>query len=561
MDSAGNYLIVWESNGIDGSGFGIYGQRYLAGEVSSGSEFQINTTTANDQRFPDVGMDQTGRSVIVWMDEALDGSGWGIYAQRYEANGTAYGSEFRVNSNTTNHQKFPSLAMNPVGEYVVSWVETAADGSSFQIKARKYDFVSGALHSPLDVDTASSDFIGNPDVAIDTAGNFTIVWQESNIDGSQLAISASMFDNSTTPVVIKDPFQVNTTTSNNQQDPAVATDSDGNFVVVWSSYGQDGDAEGIYGQKFLADGSSEGSEFQVSQTTAGSQVEPFISATIDGSFRASWISFDGNYAMPEVYVRELKADESGTETKISSVQNGNQISLKFAQSQNSKDLVAVWQDGLNASSSSKDGSDFAVVSKSFDVFEADEGLFPVEYLSFSGKARKNGIELSWETAMEQNNMGFEIQRYKQEYQSFVNIDWVASKGDTERGHSYLILDPDVRPGNIYTYRLKQMDQDGAYSYSSQLSVRFRGENERNLLLYPNPLLEDNLHIDLQVKEILAKVRIEIFDRIGKKVYSQEFTKEEALEGLVLPLQSLGEGYYSLLLTGSNFSISQEFVKQ
>lgn len=561
MDSAGNYMVVWEANGVDGSGYGVYGQRYLAGGIASGSEFLINTTTSMDQRLPDVGMDQTGRSVVVWMDEAEDGSGWGIYAQRYDAAGATSGSEFRVNTTTSNHQKFPSIAMTTSGEYIISWVESATDGSSFQIKAKRYDLTMGTLSGEVDVDTASSDFVGYPRVAIDESGNFAVAWQEENIDGAGLAVSACILDNNLTPTITVNPFQVNTTTTGNQYDPAIAMDADGNMVIAWISYGQDGDAEGIYAQKIHANGSFSGSEFAINQTTTGPQVEPFLGITSEGNFKASWTSFDASNANPQVYIRELLSDQSGSETQISSVANGNQLKAKFAQSQNNKSIAIVWQDGLNASSSSKDGSDFAVMSKGFTGTGDQNLLFPVEYVFLSASAVKEGVQLTWRTSLEVNNTGFEIQRYDKQSENFVNIDWVDGKGDTEVGHTYKSLDPDVIPGQNYLYRLKQIDFDGKYSFSNQVSVRFSENIDPKLLIYPNPLIQDDLHLWLQGVELRRDIKFEIYDRLGRKVFSREFSKEDAREEIILSLQELSEGYYSLFAKGGSFVLRKEFFKQ
>ncbi|HZF57487.1 MAG TPA: hypothetical protein VEZ19_03325, partial [Rubrobacter sp.] len=58
-------------------------------------------------------------------------------------------------------------------------------------------------------------------------------------------------------------FQVNTYTTSNQENPSVAMDSDGDFVVTWTSNGQDGSDNGIYGQRYNAAGEAQGAEFQV----------------------------------------------------------------------------------------------------------------------------------------------------------------------------------------------------------------------------------------------------------------------------------------------------------
>jgi hypothetical protein len=122
MDAAGDFVVAWQSYGQDGSNNGIYAQRYAANGTAQGSEFRVNTHTTGSQDTPAVAMDAAGDFVVTWTDDTQEGLGLrGIYAQRYAANGTAQGSEFRVNSYTTNNQFFPAVAMDAKGDFTVAW--------------------------------------------------------------------------------------------------------------------------------------------------------------------------------------------------------------------------------------------------------------------------------------------------------------------------------------------------------------------------------------------------------------------------------------------------------
>ena len=81
MNSAGNTVVVWKSNSQDGRGGGILGQYYNSSGVPIGSQFQINTYTNDDQQIPAVAMDDNGRFIVVWESELQDGSGYGIFAE------------------------------------------------------------------------------------------------------------------------------------------------------------------------------------------------------------------------------------------------------------------------------------------------------------------------------------------------------------------------------------------------------------------------------------------------------------------------------------------------
>lgn len=86
VDAAGSQLIVWQSKGQDeGDTFGIYGQWYDNMGGPLGSEFKINTTTAGDQRSPTVAIDGSDKVVVAWQSYAQDGSDWGVYYTRLDA--------------------------------------------------------------------------------------------------------------------------------------------------------------------------------------------------------------------------------------------------------------------------------------------------------------------------------------------------------------------------------------------------------------------------------------------------------------------------------------------
>ena len=103
----GGFVVTWSSDGQDGSGYGIYGQRYAADGTPVGSEFRVNTYTSNDQVYSSVTALADGGFVVTWSSDGQDGSGYGIYGQRYAADGTPVGSEFRVNTYTTSDRAIP----------------------------------------------------------------------------------------------------------------------------------------------------------------------------------------------------------------------------------------------------------------------------------------------------------------------------------------------------------------------------------------------------------------------------------------------------------------------
>jgi hypothetical protein len=199
MDGAGNFVVTWQSSGQDGSGYGIYAQRYNAAGVAVGSEFRVNTFTTDNQRLPAVAMDGAGNFVVTWQSYGQDGSGLEIYAQRYDAAGVAVGSEFRVNTFTTGHQSNPAVAVDGAGDFVVTWQSDGHDGSSEpNIYAQRYTAAGVAVGSEFRVSTFTPGAQQNPAVAMDSAGNFVVTWMSD--DGSADGIYLRRFAGESVPL-------------------------------------------------------------------------------------------------------------------------------------------------------------------------------------------------------------------------------------------------------------------------------------------------------------------------------------------------------------------------
>ena len=96
--SDGGFVVTWTSLGQDGSSSGVYGQRYDAFGNALGNEFKVNTNVTDIQAWPSVAALADGGFAVTWQSYGQDGSGYGIYGQRYDALGNLAGGEFRINT-------------------------------------------------------------------------------------------------------------------------------------------------------------------------------------------------------------------------------------------------------------------------------------------------------------------------------------------------------------------------------------------------------------------------------------------------------------------------------
>jgi hypothetical protein len=152
MDAAGNFVMCWNSREQDGSGYGVYAQRYSAAGVKQDAAFPINSYTSGSQYGTSVAMDAGGDFVVTWQSAYQDGSVYGVYAQRYNAAGVPQGNEFRANTHTANQQRISSAAIDSDGDFVLSWSSYSQEGFFSSISRgsslSRQSICGGSNHAP-----------------------------------------------------------------------------------------------------------------------------------------------------------------------------------------------------------------------------------------------------------------------------------------------------------------------------------------------------------------------------------------------------------------------------
>ena len=282
----GRFVVVWESSGQDGDATGIFGRRYDAKGNSLGSEFRVNTYTTNYQLFPSVASAVDGSFVVAWASYVTPIT-TGVFGQRYDSLGNPTGSEFAISSATPYVQHFPSVASVGSG-FVVAWRDL--DAYAQGVSARRLDASGTPLGLDFRVNTTTLSDQNHPSVAGAADGTFVVVWQSKFQDGSDFGVFGRRFDAAGNPVSAE--FRVNTYTTGFQGEAHVAEAPDGRFVVVWSST-QDGSGYGVFGRRYNAAGVAQGSEFEVNAFTSGPQDVRSVSMAADGTFVVVWSSTQG----------------------------------------------------------------------------------------------------------------------------------------------------------------------------------------------------------------------------------------------------------------------------
>ena len=243
--------MAWDSPGQDGSGWGVFGQRFDSAGAAVGSEFRVNSYTTGHQYWPAVAAAGAGDFVVVWMSGyGQDGSSYGIFGQRFDAAGLPMGGEFQVNSYTTDYQARPAVAIDGSGGFVVVWYSVGQDGSNSGVFGQRYDPAGLRLGSEFRVNSETVGMQMSPAVTTDGSGRFFVSWSSYRQDGSGFGVFGKRFDSAGS--AMQSEFLVNSHTANDQDLSAVAVGASGSVVVVWESNNQDGSGWGVFGQQISA---------------------------------------------------------------------------------------------------------------------------------------------------------------------------------------------------------------------------------------------------------------------------------------------------------------------
>ena len=148
MHPDGRYAAAWnDHSGSDGDGVGVRARLFAADGAPSAGDFLLNTYTAGAQQDADLAAAGNSQLIAVWTSEGQDGAGMGVYGQRIDSGGTKQGVEFKVSEYTEGHQWYPSAAGFPDGSFVIVYQsDSGQEGNGAGVFARRYDAEGNPLY-------------------------------------------------------------------------------------------------------------------------------------------------------------------------------------------------------------------------------------------------------------------------------------------------------------------------------------------------------------------------------------------------------------------------------
>ena len=340
-----DFVVVW-----DGS-YGVVGQRFDSAGNALGTEFRVNTTLDTNWR-PAVGANASG-FVVVWenwhlvIPEPFPLYSFSMFGRRYAASGAPVGPEFRVNGPVGSYQTGSVVAVAPSGDFLVVWSRaiSQAPPGPFDVLARRYDSAGVPQGPEFLVNAYTTGYQASPAVAADRAGNFVVVWSSLYPGSNGVDVIGRRYSASGEPLGLQ--FRVNTYTPGYQFGPAVATDPSGNFVVAWSSDSSGNPPEpGLFAQRFASGGAPIGPEFRVNTNTMGAQDEPAIAVDGGGNFVITW--HEPTFGTGDVFGQRFSSlgEPSGPEFRVNTTTTGWQRNASVASTPGGVFLVT-WDSGPN----------------------------------------------------------------------------------------------------------------------------------------------------------------------------------------------------------------------
>jgi hypothetical protein len=253
---AGGFIMSWTSTQEPSPPLtfnaGIFLRRYDPTGHPLGPEIHVNTFRRGDQAFPEIAMARdTKVFTVVWKSKEEDGSGWGVYGQRFSAKGEKLGTEFLISTTTDGDQEEPVIAMDPRGGFVITWRSTdPEDSTRTAVFAQRFAPGGERIGGEIRVSEGTEGFEDGPAIAMDRQGNFVIGWDHWPVG---LAY-AKLYRADGTPV--RPAIQL--TSVIGQVVPHLAFAANGTFGAGWTDALREDDIADVYIQRYSA---SPGSEF------------------------------------------------------------------------------------------------------------------------------------------------------------------------------------------------------------------------------------------------------------------------------------------------------------
>jgi len=135
MNARGCFLVAWDGDPNRASEDDIYARFYEPNGVPRGAPFVVNTIRAGAQQWPQAALNDAKEFLVVWEHDTGDPNATEIAARYFDPNGMPVGNQFQLNTYTLDEQRYPDVALTNDGSFVAAWESNNQDGSGYGIFA------------------------------------------------------------------------------------------------------------------------------------------------------------------------------------------------------------------------------------------------------------------------------------------------------------------------------------------------------------------------------------------------------------------------------------------
>ncbi|WP_380183227.1 Ig-like domain-containing protein [Kalamiella sp. sgz302252] len=390
----GGYLVVWGSEGGDGSGSAIYAQRFDAADNRLGREFLVNVTTDGNQgsggdsfdvsHVLDATLMADGNVYISWQSDKVDGAKNGVESVIVDIN-AGYYSEFAVNTDATGDQTVSAVAALPDGGSIVVWQSASGDGAGTCIKGQLLDAQGMPLGGEFVINSTTAGDQKDPQVAVLANGDIQVVWS-SPASGSASYVKGQTYtysyntDGEVTGVTAKGAeFNISSGgTATRQGEPEIVALDGGGYMVVWQAVVNSKWV--VFGRQYDADGSPVSAETQLCETGMGTGLFdtwyplPAVTQLSNGTLVISYTVTQSSVGYEVCYRTYDPATQAlGEEVKVNQTQAGNQASASITALDNGN-FIVTWDSTDNG------GPDQSGLSVWGRLYDADGNALGGEFM-------------------------------------------------------------------------------------------------------------------------------------------------------------------------------------
>jgi hypothetical protein len=412
-DRSGNFIVSW-TDSRNGNG-DIYAQRYSNDSTPLGTNFKVNNDQGSSasQYASSVSSNGSGDFIVTWVD--MRNGNADIFAQRYSDVGIKQGTNFKINDNQENvYHAYPAISAAINGDFVIIWQDWRTGNSDIFAQRYSSDGSAKGTNFKVNDDQGGS----NPSVSADGSGDVVITWTDSrNVNWAIYAQRYSSNGN-----VLGDNFKINDDFGENHFYPAICLDSEDDFVITWQVSGEVFNDNDIYAQRFSNDGMSIGNNFVVNDDQGSvKQEHPSITSDSYGNFIVAWEDFRNGFA--DIFAQRYSMDGNkiGDNFKVNdNLERANHY-FPVVSSDGSGNFVIIWIDERNGPSDiyaqhySSDGialgANFKVNDDQVNVTQA----FPCISVNPSGN-----FVITWEDYRNVSKSDIYVQCYSKDGESIGN---------------------------------------------------------------------------------------------------------------------------------------------